>query len=114
MKAAVHGGSALWRESVGEVEIDRAPAVRYVTRMNRFDAFELGDLKLVYGVLQAQLLENEALMDSPFLSDLQDFLRSMASSDGVDTSDHAAWVAWLAKRTIPPAKASRLRLITDA
>ncbi len=66
--------------------------------MNAFASFDVDDLKLVYTTLQAQLLEVEDLVESDFLAGLQDHLRKLATDAGVDTSDHAKWIAWLSEK----------------
>ena len=63
--------------------------------MNKFSAFDSTDLKLIYRSLHGSLMDNIELMDSEFLQELQSWLRSVASSQGVDTSDHAQWDRWL-------------------
>lgn len=63
--------------------------------MQRFAAFDLTELKLVYRTLHQNLMSNLALMDTDFLSDLQHWLQTIASSQGVDVSDHSQWDAWL-------------------
>jgi hypothetical protein len=79
--------------------------------MRHFETFDVDDLKLIYVTLQAQLLEVEALMDSAFLSDLQDHLRKQAIDAGVDTNDHQQWAGWLAQRKSEGG--ARLRLVKD-
>lgn|GEM_PF-2414806 len=64
-------------------------------QMNKFSAFDATDLKLIYRSLHGSLMDNIELMDSEFLQELQSWLRSVASSQGVDTSDHAQWDRWL-------------------
>ena len=61
----------------------------------RFAAFDASDLKLIYRTLHASLMDHVELMDSDFFTDLQTWLRSLAASEGVDTSDHGQWDAWL-------------------
>jgi len=61
----------------------------------KFDAFELSDLKLVYRVLHSRLMDELDLLDSGFFSELQTFLQGMAQLEGVDVSDHGQWDAWL-------------------
>jgi hypothetical protein len=61
----------------------------------RLAGFDASDLKLIYRTLHASLMEHIELMDSDFFSDLQIWLRTLAASEGVDTSDHAQWDAWL-------------------
>ena len=63
--------------------------------MQRFSTFELAELKLVYRVLQRNLLDHPELMDSEFLETLQRWLQYRAGEDGVDVTDHARWVLWL-------------------
>ncbi|QDU62642.1 hypothetical protein Pan216_35090 [Planctomycetes bacterium Pan216] len=60
-------------------------------------AHELNDLKLVYRALHNGLRKHPELMETAFLSELQDFLHRKAVADGVDTTHHAAWDAWLAE-----------------
>jgi hypothetical protein len=55
----------------------------------------LEDLKLVYRVLHAHLVEHLELMDSEVFSTLQQLLQDRAKVEGVDATDHAAWDAWL-------------------
>jgi len=59
------------------------------------DQFSLADLKLIYRVLHAHLLEHEELMDSELFHQLQSTLQAQAKKDGVDLADHAQWDAWL-------------------
>ena len=69
--------------------------------MQRFDAFELNDLKLVYRVLHANLMAHLELMDSAFFSDLQSHLQRRAGADSIDVADHGAWDAWLGQAHTP-------------
>ena len=62
--------------------------------------FDAADLKLVYRVLHKSLMANIELMDSDFFEKLQTWLQSCAQADGVDTTDHAQWDAWLGNRTL--------------
>lgn len=66
--------------------------------MDAFDTFDVQELKLVYRVLQGQLMEETELMDAGFLTDLQSHLQDRARADGVDVGDHAAWMAWLSRK----------------
>ncbi len=68
--------------------------------MNKFAAFDATDLKLVYRTLHGSLMDNIDLMDSEFLEQLQTWLRSVARADGIDTSDHSQWDAWLGARQV--------------
>jgi hypothetical protein len=61
------------------------------------DSFALPDLKLVYRVLHAHLLEHDELMDSELFLNLQTTLQARARKDGVDLADHSAWDGWLRK-----------------
>ena len=63
--------------------------------MQRFSAFEVDELKLVYRVLHRNLMDNLPLMDTGFLTELQRWLQFRAGRDGVDVADHAQWDAWL-------------------
>ncbi len=63
--------------------------------MKSIPDYELTDLKRIYRTLHGQLQQDFELMDSGFLQDLQDYLQSRASGDGVDISVHAQWAAWL-------------------
>ena len=62
--------------------------------------FDAADLKLVYRVLHKNLMSNLELMDSEFLERLQTWLQTCAQADGVDTSDHGQWDAWLGNRAV--------------
>jgi hypothetical protein len=59
------------------------------------DQFSLSDLKQVYRVLHAHLLEHPELMDSELFHQLQSVLQSRARADGIDLADHQAWDGWL-------------------
>ena len=59
--------------------------------------------------LMEDLLENLALMDSDFFSELQSSLQALARLEGVDVSDHAQWDAWLDQRHVPPWPSRRQR-----
>jgi len=63
-----------------------------MTHLSHYNATEL---KLVYRVLHTQLMTQPDLLDSQLFEDLQTWLRTCASTDGVDTSDHGQWDAWL-------------------
>jgi hypothetical protein len=63
--------------------------------MRPFDAHDLSDLKLVYRVLHAHLMEHTEMMDSTFFMELQKYLQERASAEGVDLADHAQWDRWL-------------------
>ena len=63
--------------------------------MQRFSAFDVDELKLVYRILHKNLLSHMELMDADFVDVLQTWLQYRAGEDGVDVSDHAQWDAWL-------------------
>jgi len=65
--------------------------------MKSLDTYALSELKLIYSILHSQILEKPDLMDSDLMHDLQTFLQSGASKDGVDVSDHGAWDIWLSQ-----------------
>jgi hypothetical protein len=69
--------------------------------VQRFDAFEINELKLIYRVLHANLMAHLELMDAEFFSDLQSYLQRRAGADGVDVADHGAWDAWLGQEHTP-------------
>lgn len=60
--------------------------------------YPVGDLKLVYRVMHAQLATNIELMDSQLLHDLQTILQREAAAQGVPVTDHQQWDAWLNDR----------------
>lgn len=68
--------------------------------MNALSDYPLSELKLVYRVLHGSLMQHIDLMDADLLGDLQAHLRAVASTDGVDTSDHGAWDAWLGNKAV--------------
>ena len=63
--------------------------------MKSLKDYPLAELKMIYSLLQSQLIEQPALMDSELLHDLQRQLQTLATADGVDVSTHADWSAWL-------------------
>jgi len=63
--------------------------------MKTLTEYPLSELKLIYSLLHAQVLEQPALMDSELLQDLQSLLQAQATQDNVDVSSHAEWAAWL-------------------
>ena len=69
--------------------------------MKTFTTYSTHELKLVYRVLHAQLMEHLELLDSEFFSELQTYLQSTARDEGVDVSDHGAWDAWLGNKATP-------------
>lgn len=62
--------------------------------------FDAADLKVVYRVLHKNLMSHIELMDSDFLEQLQTWLQSCARADGVDTTDHKQWDAWLGNKAV--------------
>lgn len=80
--------------------------------MKHLSEYPEGDLKLVYRVLQAKLQDEPDLMDNGILEDLQTHLQSRAQADGVDTTYHPAWAAWLRNEPPPPRPAGpNLKLV---
>ena len=67
---------------------------------HRFASFDAPDLKLIYRTLHASWMENVELMDSEVFTDLQGWLRTLAAGEGVDTSDHSQWDAWLGGKVV--------------
>jgi len=63
--------------------------------------FAVEDLKLVYRVLHAHLMDHVELMDSALFLALQTHLQKLARADGVDLADHARWDAWLGGESVP-------------
>jgi len=63
--------------------------------MKTLEQYALTDLKRIYRTLHAQLQQDFELMDSELLQDLQTYLQSQATVEGVDVSLHAQWAAWL-------------------
>lgn len=68
-----------------------------ISHMKNLDTYALSELKLIYSILHSQILVKPDLMDSDLMQDLQTFLQSGATKDGVDVSDHGAWDVWLSK-----------------
>ncbi len=62
--------------------------------------YPLGERKLIYRVLHANLTEHPELMDSEILHELQVGLQKAAQAEGVDVADHGAWDAWLGNRAV--------------
>jgi hypothetical protein len=69
--------------------------------MSQLTAFATDDLKNVYRVLHAHLMEHPELMDSAFFAELQTWLQTLAQVDGVDVTDHRAWDLWLKNEPVP-------------
>jgi hypothetical protein len=65
------------------------------------DAYALDDLKAIYRVLHAHLLDHVELMDSSLFADLQTHLQEAARQGGVDIGDHGKWDAWLGVESTP-------------
>ncbi len=57
--------------------------------------YSIIELKLIYGLLHANVQSHFELMDSELLSDLQKHLQITATSEGIDVTHHAQWKAWL-------------------
>ena len=57
--------------------------------------YSIIELKLIYGLLHASVQSHFELMDSEFLSDLQKYLQTTATLEGIDATHHAHWKAWL-------------------
>lgn len=63
--------------------------------MKALDAYAPAELKLIYRVLHAALMQHSDLLDAEILHDLQTELQRRARAEGVDLTDHAAWDRWL-------------------
>jgi hypothetical protein len=85
-----------------------------IRRMSDFDAYTADDMKLIYRVLHANLLENLQLMDSDFFSELQAWLQALAKLEGVDVSDHGQWDRWLNQAHVPCAERLAQRRVLHA
>jgi hypothetical protein len=59
------------------------------------EQFSVEDLKQVYRVLHAHLMEHPELMDSDLFHQMQTTLQAKARAEGVDLADHQAWDGWL-------------------
>jgi hypothetical protein len=69
--------------------------------MTSLAGWETDDLKLIYRVLHAHLMEHAELLDSPLFTALQTHLQAEARKDGVDLTDHAQWDGWLGNPSTP-------------
>jgi hypothetical protein len=69
--------------------------------MEPLSQFSVEDLKNVYRVLHAHLMDHTELMDSELFLALQTRLQSTARAEGVDLADHAAWDRWLGNQPTP-------------
>lgn len=63
--------------------------------MKTLAAYAPDELKLVYRILHAALMQHSELLDAELLQDLQTELQRRARIDGIDLTDHAAWDRWL-------------------
>jgi len=64
------------------------------------EKYALEELKLIYRVLHGSLMENVALLDAHFFTDLQTYLHRRAQAEGVDVGDHGAWDVWLGNEAV--------------
>jgi len=63
--------------------------------MKSLSDYNTDELKLIYRLLQQQISEHMALMDSELLHDLQSQLQQQARENGIDVSLHSEWANWL-------------------
>lgn len=77
--------------------------------MKALNAYGLAELKLVYRILHAALMDHSDLLDADLLQDLQTDLQQRARAEGVDLSDHAAWDRWLGNTEVSCAERMRDR-----
>ena len=75
---------ALWRADKFEDDAETS-----------FIYWPIAELKLVYSVLQKNILNHPPLMDSLYLERLQSHLQQEAKVEGIDPTNHAEWAAWL-------------------
>ena len=66
--------------------------------MKPLSEYPVAELKLIYQVLHAEIIQHPGLMDSELLQNLQKHLQEMATQDQVDVSTHSEWAAWLDKQ----------------
>lgn len=57
--------------------------------------YPLKELKLIYNILHVQLPLHITLLESELLQDLQRYLLSQATTEGVDVSKSTEWTRWL-------------------
>ncbi len=69
--------------------------------MKKLQDYPLGELKLIYRALHAQLLNDADLIDSELLHDLQTWLQKKAAQAGIEPTDHRQWDAWLRNKRPP-------------
>lgn len=77
--------------------------------MKALNTYPLAELKLVYRILHAALMDHSDLLDADLLQDLQTELQQRARADGVDLTDHAAWDRWLGNAEVSCAERMRGR-----
>ncbi len=63
--------------------------------MKTITDYPIGELKLIYNLLHANVQLHFELMDSELLADLQKHLQKIAASENIDVTHHAQWKAWL-------------------
>ncbi len=63
--------------------------------MKAITDYPITELKLIYGILHANVQAHFDLMDSELLSDLQQHLQNTAAEEGIDVTHHTQWKAWL-------------------
>jgi hypothetical protein len=81
--------------------------------MEPLSGFESADLKLVYRLLHAQLMDHPELVDSELFHALQTRLQVLARQAGVDLANHAEWDRWLGAPEVPCDERIRRRRILD-
>ncbi len=67
----------------------------------KLNEYPLAELKLIYRILHAQLMQHIELIDAQLLQDLQAYLQARAGAEGVILADHAQWDHWLGNEAIP-------------
>ncbi len=67
--------------------------------MKALSSYAITELKLIYNVLHTNVQTHIELMDSELLSDLQSYLQSTATAEGIDVTHHEQWQAWLDKQS---------------
>jgi len=63
--------------------------------MKKLSDYSLEELKLIYNLLGSQLPQTPKLMETEFWQELQEYLLSQATSEGVDVSSSQYWFDWL-------------------
>ena len=65
--------------------------------MKTLKNYPIDELKYIYQLLACNWLQQQNLLESQLLEDLQQHLLTQARQEGIDISNHLAWHRWLTR-----------------